>query len=76
MTKHNEPHDENADEAVDIDQATEVSKEELQKSLAAAQAALTEANDRALRFKAEAENARRRAVVDVENAHKYGIEKK
>lgn len=49
--------------------------ESLQTELATAQAALAEANDKMLRFRAEADNARRRSVLDVENAHKYSIEK-
>ena len=49
--------------------------QQLQQELEQAQAALAEANDKALRFKAEADNARRRAVLDVENARKFSIEK-
>jgi molecular chaperone GrpE len=51
------------------------SVEALQKKLAESEAALAEANDKMMRFKAEAENTRRRSMLDVENANKYGIEK-
>ena len=39
------------------------------------QAALDEARDQALRTQAEMQNLRRRAERDVENAHKYALEK-
>lgn len=63
----------------DLDQDQELvgtqSFEELQKELESTQAALAEANDKMLRFRAEADNARRRSILDVENANKYSIEK-
>ena len=43
--------------------------------LEALQAALDEARDQALRTQAEMQNLRRRADRDVENAHKYALEK-
>lgn len=47
---------------------------ELEVKLAAAQAEVARLNDEFLRAKAEAENARRRAVEDVARAHRYGTE--
>ena len=49
--------------------------EQLQRDLAAAQAGATAAEDRALRAAAEAENTRRRAERNIENAHKFALEK-
>lgn len=49
--------------------------EQLQKDLAAAQAAVVAAKDQMLRTEAEAQNMRRRAKLDIENAHKYSVEK-
>ncbi len=49
--------------------------EKLQQQIEQLQSELAEANDKMLRSKAEADNTRRRATLDVENAHKYGIEK-
>jgi len=43
--------------------------------LAAARAELDALKDQALRSQAEAENVRRRAARDVENAHKFALEK-
>ena len=47
---------------------------ELESKLAAAETEVARLNDEFLRAKAEAENARRRAVEDVARAHRYGIE--
>ncbi len=47
----------------------------LQTQLEAAQAQIAALTDQALRAQADAENARRRAARDVENAHKYALEK-
>src|SRR5574344_744729 len=47
----------------------------LQQQLSAAEAAAQEEKDRALRIAAEMENLRRRAAQDVENAHKFALEK-
>ena len=49
--------------------------EQLQRDLAAAQAGTAAAEDRALRAAAEAENTRRRAERNIENAHKFALEK-
>lgn len=48
---------------------------ELRDQLAAAQQKADENWDIALRAKAETDNVRRRATIDVENAHKYSVEK-
>lgn len=47
----------------------------LQAQLDAAKAELTDARDKFLRARADMENARRRAEIDVSNAHKYAIER-
>lgn len=49
--------------------------EDLQQKLLLAEGQLAEANDKMLRFKAEVENTRRRSAIDVENAHKFAVEK-
>ena len=48
---------------------------ELLVALEAARAALSAAQDQALRSKADMENVRRRSARDVENAHKFALEK-
>lgn len=70
------------DQEVDVTQtegsASEVAPaaaEDLAAQLAAAQAELEAIKDQALRGQAEAENIRRRAARDVENAHKFALEK-
>jgi molecular chaperone GrpE len=64
--------DDNEEEQAPVEQnELELLKEEL----AAAQAKADENWDLALRAKAETDNARRRATIDVENAHKYSVEK-
>lgn len=55
----------NAAEGV-VEESTELQK---------MQAALAEANDKLLRSGADAQNMRRRLLQDIENAHKYSIEK-
>ncbi len=47
----------------------------LQAQLKAAQAELADARDKFLRARADVENARRRAEIDVASAHKYAIER-
>lgn len=47
---------------------------QLEEQLTAAQAQAERLNDEFLRAKADAENARRRAIEDVAKAHKFGIE--
>ena len=49
--------------------------EDLVAALEAARAAAEQARDQALRAQAEAENVRRRAQRDVENAHKFALER-
>lgn len=49
--------------------------QELEAELASAKAQAAESNERFLRAKAETENIRRRAELDVAAAHKYGIER-
>ena len=51
------------------------SPEALAEELAAALSRVEALKDQALRGQAEAENARRRAAIDVENAHKFALEK-
>ncbi len=66
----------NATEAVEGQVLSEdVSVEELVAGLAAAEAKAEDNWNQLLRVKAEAENIRRRAERDVENAHKYALEK-
>jgi molecular chaperone GrpE len=48
---------------------------ELSEALAAAQAEIETYKDRLLRLSAEMENLRRRAAIDLESAHKFGLEK-
>lgn len=48
---------------------------ELTAALAEAHAEVEAYKDRLLRVSAEMENMRRRAAIDVENAHKFGLEK-
>jgi len=48
---------------------------ELEAQLAKAEQKVRESMDMALRAKADAENARRRSEKEVENAHRYGLEK-
>lgn len=62
-----------AAEAADAGAVSEL--EQLQAELAEAQAKAAEGRDQALRAMAELENVRRRAARDVENAHKYALEK-
>ncbi len=51
------------------------SVEVLRQELEGLRLKLTEAQDRALRVQADAENQRKRMARDVENAHKYGLER-
>lgn len=51
------------------------SVEQLREALATAEAQAQESRDNHMRAMAELENVRRRAVRDVENAHRYGLEK-
>lgn len=49
--------------------------ENLQLEIEKLRAELADANDKMLRFRAESENIQRRSRIDVENAHKYGVER-
>jgi molecular chaperone GrpE len=60
--------------APDAPVAEAPSRSDLEAKLAAAQAEIARLNDEFLRARAEAENARRRAVDDVARAHRFGIE--
>ncbi|MFQ5935836.1 MAG: nucleotide exchange factor GrpE, partial [Acidiferrobacterales bacterium] len=60
-----------ADRRPDLEEALELARQEL--GQVREQAA--ETLDKFLRAKAEVENVRRRAEIDVANAHKYGIER-
>lgn len=53
----------------------EISLEELQKQLKQAQKKAEENWDKAVRAQAEMENLKRRTLKDLENAHKFGLEK-
>ncbi len=53
----------------------ELTVAELTEALAAARAEAESNKERVLRVSAEMENLRRRSAIDVENAHKYGLEK-
>ncbi len=74
MTKHKETH--HHQETPPLEEGLELQRiEQLQKLLEIAESDLKDANDKMLRSMAEAENIRRRASLDVESAHKYGVEK-
>jgi molecular chaperone GrpE len=57
------------------DQSTPQTVDELIAALDTARSAAEQARDQALRAQAEAENVRRRTQRDVENAHKYALER-
>lgn len=61
-----------AAEGVELEEAT---SDEGADALSAAQAEISELKDQMLRVQAEMQNIRRRADVDVEKAHKFGLEK-
>lgn len=75
MTENREPdlHEDNRREA-DGDR-DDSDPERLQEELAGAQARAKEAEDKYLRAVAEIDNIRRRAQIDISNAHKYGLER-
>jgi len=64
-----------ADQADAAEQAELPDAAELAQQLAAAQAEIAELKDQMLRVQAESQNIRRRAEMDVEKAHKFGLEK-
>ncbi len=59
----------------EAEQEPEVSIEDLQKQLKQVEKKAQENWDKAVRAQAEMENQKRRAQKDLENAHKYGLEK-
>ena len=83
----NEAEESEVDEAVEVEsvgpeaeveideQVEEISLELLQKQLKQAEKKAEENWDKALRVQAEMENLKRRTQKDLENAHKYGLEK-
>lgn len=81
MPNHNDEHDEITEEVID-ENGQEASLESPEKNADSLEAQLEDAQAKAmdnwnqfLRAKAEMDNLRRRNAKDVENAHKYGIEK-
>ena len=62
-------------DAAEIAESTEVTVESLQAKLDATDGEITKFRDMALRAEAEMQNVRRRASKDLENAHRFGIEK-
>jgi molecular chaperone GrpE len=62
-------------ESAGADGRTTLSVDELVAALDASRSAAEQARDQALRAQAEAENVRRRAQRDVENAHKFALER-
>ncbi len=76
MSDKEENQNEQDDNPVADSEFTELASiEDLQEKLAQVEAELAEANDKMLRFKAEVENTRRRSAIDVENAHKFAVER-
>jgi molecular chaperone GrpE len=71
-----EPRDEQSSPADEPAAGQETSAgDDAGQTVEALRAELEEANDKVLRAYAEAENVRRRAARDVENAHRYALEK-
>lgn len=66
-----------AAEAVEVPESedAELSVEELKKQLAKAEKKAADNWDKVLRIQAEMENLKRRTQKDLDNAHKYGLEK-
>jgi len=64
-----------AEDQADREDLSEATAEELLKKLEEANARAEEHLDRLLRTQAELENQRKRAERDIENAHKYALEK-
>src|SRR5574338_1230416 len=64
-----------AEAAAEVVDAATSETEQLKAALAAAETRANEARDQALRAMAELENVRKRSVRDIENAHKYAVEK-
>lgn len=75
MTEETASEQVEAAEEPQVEVSEESSVDELQAQLAAAQAKADEHWDRLLRQQAEMDNLRKRAERDVENAHKFALEK-
>lgn len=80
MTEQQQPNDNMTEQATTETDTVELSGEQaviakLEQELAEAKAQLAEQQDLMLRVKAESENVRRRASMDVEKAHKFALEK-
>lgn len=80
MTEQQQPNENTTEQANEHADTVELSGEQaviakLEAELADAKAQLTEQQDLMLRIKAESENVRRRASMDVEKAHKFALEK-
>lgn len=73
MSKHDKPEDFSFDEAVAPPELTEKTSDSA-KQLAEAEKKAQENWELALRTRAEMENLQKRAVRDVEHAHKYALE--
>ena len=79
--EHEDPTDDSAAGAVGADDAQPPAEQDgaptggLDEQLAEARRQARESLDRALRAQAELENVRRRMTRDVENAHKFGLER-
>ncbi|PKM21131.1 MAG: nucleotide exchange factor GrpE [Gammaproteobacteria bacterium HGW-Gammaproteobacteria-15] len=80
MTEQHQPNDNAPEQANEHADTVELSGEQaiiakLEAELADANARVAEQQDLMLRIKAESENVRRRATMDVEKAHKFALEK-
>ena len=81
MSEQSEPSAEQAGapqapgQAAEADAQPEISVEDLQQALNEAQTRAQDNRDLYMRSQAELENARRRAEKNIENAHKYALEK-
>lgn len=62
-------------ESEELEEAEQAVEKDLEQLLAEARSQADEHWDSLLRMQADMENLRRRTRIDVENAHKYGIEK-
>ncbi len=63
------------EEEIETAKENHQSRDELRDEVRGLEAELKEVGEKVLRVGAEMENVRRRAAVDVQNAHKYGTEK-
>jgi molecular chaperone GrpE len=75
MSESDVNQDDVSNESTDENAVDETEATDLETQLAEAQAKAEENWDQALRVKAEMENMRRRSERDVENAHKYALER-